>query len=390
MKILLDYTQIPRDRAGVGVYAENLVRELRYRLSPDDELLILMQKDEVRIREMIRGFPNIHPLTLPFRCFRNRAALMLFEQLAMPLLLLVHRIDVAHFLHYTHPILSPCPIVVTIHDLTFLLHPEYHTRSRLFVMTRFIRRALKHADALIFVSDSTRSDAERLFPVRKGSRTVVPLGVDPEPFRQDNPRLIDAMLSRLSITRPFLLFLGTIEPRKNVLRLIRSFEFVARERSDLILVLAGKAGWLCDDVFDAIKTSEYRNRIRYLGFISDPDKRALLAACHILVYPSLYEGFGLPVLEAFAARAPVITSNVSSLPEVAGEAAILVDPCSVESLTGAILELLSDDSRGEHLRTLGTQQLQRFTWGNLAQKTYQVYQQAACSHSDTRSADHPE
>jgi glycosyltransferase involved in cell wall biosynthesis len=377
MRVLLDFTQIPTNRTGVGVYAENLVRELRYRFLGEDLLLVLIQKDEQKIRELVREYPNVIVASLPFGLLRNRLTLLLFEQFVMPIFLIWKKIDLVHSLHYTHPLFSFCPRVVTIHDLTFLLSPELHTRSRTLVMPFFIKHAVRYAEALIFVSNATSLDSDRLIPSKRGNlRTVIPLGVDLAGFDMDEQSQEKA-LEKFSIARPFILFLGTIEPRKNILRLIQAFEQIAGQYPNLLLVLAGKPGWDFDGVFDAIKASEYRKRIRHLGFVTESEKRALLVNCEVLVYPSLYEGFGLPVLEAMAAGAPVITSNVSSLPEVAGNAALLINPLSVEEIADAIRAVVNNNDKKDVLRTLGKRRAADFSWANMAKRTYDLYRLVA-------------
>ncbi len=375
MKILLDFTQIPITRTGVGVYAENLVRELSAQLSENDVLVLLLQSDEAIIRDFARKYRNISVCLLPSKIFRHRVLLMLFEQLLMPLLLWRDKIDIVHSLHYTHPLFSPCPRVVTIHDLTFILFPELHTRGRRLIMPFFIRHAMKHAEALIFVSDATRRDAESLMPGGQGMHAVVPLGVELKDFIV-MPTETPDVLAKLSIHNPFLLFLGTIEPRKNIERLINAFENIANDYPELHLVVAGKLGWNFAGILEKATSSKFKHRIHMLGFISDYEKKYLLSACSVLVYPSLYEGFGLPVLEGMAAGAPVVTSNVSSLPEVAGNAALQINPFSVENMTEAIEQILREPKEALRLNALGKQRAAEFDWKKTAIRTYNLYWKA--------------
>jgi len=239
-------------------------------------------------------------------------------------------------------------------------------------MPFFIKHAARHAEALIFDSEATRLDAERLIPSAGNLRSVVPLGVDLQGF-DIRPQETKEVLDKFSIQRPFVLFVGTLEPRKNVARLIQAFERIANEHPDLLLVLAGKPGWDFDDIFAAKQASNHGDRIRQLGFVRESEKRALLAACEALIYPSLYEGFGLPVLEAMAAGAPVITSNVSSLPEVAGDAAMLVNPLSVEDIADALRIIVSNATKRADLRALGKRRAANFSWLNAATQTFEVY-----------------
>jgi glycosyltransferase involved in cell wall biosynthesis len=374
MKILIDFTQIPVQRAGAGVYAENLVRELPAFLRPEDSLYLLLQRDELKAPLLIEGMKNVRCLFIPSRLFRNRLMLMFFEQLILPWLLLHHAIDVVHSLHYTLPLWSPSARVVTFHDLTMLLWPEMHTRGRRIIMPIYIRLAWHLADEIIFVSEATRSDAGRLLSPTKGRlRAVVPLGISSEAFgsvSQEDSRL---RLGLLQVKKPYLLFIGTIEPRKNLVRVIHAFEKIAGQFPDHILVLAGKLGWDFDPVLEAIARSSYCERIQHIGYVSEPDKQVLLAGCSVLVYASLYEGFGLPVLEAMAAGVPVVTSNVSSLPEVAGEAALMVDPESVDQMSAAMARLLGDPELRRTLSTLGIERARMFSWKKMAGKSFEAY-----------------
>jgi glycosyltransferase involved in cell wall biosynthesis len=377
VRILVDFTQIPLRRAGAGVYAENLVRRLPGFLGQDDLLFLLLQKDEVELPRLIAERKNVRLLFIPSRVFRNRLMLMLFEQFILPWLLLVHKIDVVHTLHYTIPLWAPSARVVTFHDLTVLLWPQMHTRGRRVIMPLYIRLAWRLADVIIFVSAATRHDAERLLPaVEDRLNTVVPLGVNPGAFVPPTAADLRDGLTSLQINEPYVLFIGTIEPRKNLVRLIHAFENIASHFPEHLLVLAGKLGWDFDPVFEAIAASPVRERIRHLGFISEESKRVLLAGCDSLVYPSLYEGFGLPVLEAMAAGIPLVTSNVSSLPEVVGTAAVMVDPESVEQLAAAIALLLSDRELANRYSALGQERARMFSWENTAAETYKAYRAA--------------
>jgi len=373
MKVLIDLTQIPLRRTGVGVYVDHLVSNLIPLLRADDSLILVIQSDEIALRHAVRGFLNVDLVTIPSNVFRNRAILMAFEQLILPMIAWRRKANVIHSIHYTHPLVSLTPRVVTIHDLTFLLFPQMHTRGRRWIMPFFIRRAMKHAEAVIFVSKATQSDAEQMLSAGRNLRAVVPLGVAPMlPIPQDG-HSSDRVLSGMEVSRPYLLFVGTIEPRKNIGRIVQAFERIAEGHPELALVLAGKLGWHTDEIVAAIANSPVHSRIHHLGFVSEIEKSALLSNCEMLVYPSLYEGFGLPVLEAMAAGAPVITSNLSSMPEVAGDAAVLVDPSSTDAIAAAMKRILDSKGLAEERREAGYRQVALFTWRRTAELTYRLY-----------------
>lgn len=379
MRILVDFTQIPIRRAGAGVYAENLAHRIPAVLQGDDLLFLLLQSDELMLPRLLSDMKNVRLIFIP-RLFRNRLLLMLFEQFILPWILLTHKIDVVHTLHYTIPLWAPSARVVTFHDLSMLLWPQMHTRGRRLIMPVYIRLAWRLADVIIFVSAATRRDAEELLPPVHGRRDrrdiVAPLGVSFDLFRPPSVEELESGLASLQIDKPYVLFIGTIEPRKNLVRVIQAFEDVASHFPEHLLILAGKLGWDFDPVLQAMERSPLRERMRHLGYISEQDKRILLAGCSVLVYPSLYEGFGLPVLEAMAAGSPLITSNVSSLPEVVGEAALLIDPESVEQLTAAMMQLLSHPELAKKYGALGQERARMFSWENTAAETYKAYQSA--------------
>lgn len=379
MRILIDFTQIPLKRTGAGVYAENLVRELPPLFQPGDRLFVLLQSDESILPEMLAGTENVQLLTIPSRFFRSRLVLMFFEQFVLPGILLAHRIEVLHSLHYTSPLWAPAARVVTFHDLTMVLWPQLHTLGRRIIMPLYMRHAWRTADIILFVSESTKRDADRIFLPSRRLRAVTPLGIGCDAFAEVPATEINKELATLSIRQPYLLFIGTVEPRKNLVRVIQAFERIAGEFPDCSLLLAGKLGWGYEPVLAAIARSPFRERIRHLGYVPDRSRSILLCGCAALVYPSLYEGFGLPVLEGMAAGVPVITSNVSSLPEVSGDAALLVNPESVDDIAAG-LRIALGSSLADELRQKGPTRAKLFTWRRTAAETWKAYL-AACSQT---------
>lgn len=368
MTFFVDFTQIPLQRTGVGVYAEHLLAEMVPLLLPNERLLVLVQSDERAVVALLpKSDHRVKVLSIPARLFRSRTALLFFEQFLLPLLLLKHRVGLIHSLHYTHPLIRPCARAVTVHDLTFSLFPELHTGSRRILFPFFTKHAVQKVECPLFVSRATAEDAERLFGATRHTNYVTPLGVDPP----HSPGKADELPS--TPLRPYLLFLGTIEPRKNLVRVVEAFNLLAGKYPEHLLLIVGKQGWHTEATAAAIERSPYRDRIQLPGFVTEEQKAALLRHCDALLYPSLYEGFGLPVLEAMAHGAPVITSDLSSMPEVAAGAALLVDPHSARAIADAIDRLLKDPELAQALRQAGPLRAAQFTWQRTAETTLAAY-----------------
>lgn len=283
-------------------------------------------------------------------------------------------------IHATTMAIPPptAPLVVTVHDLAFIDHPEFFTVRGL----RFFRRGLELArqDAAVVVcpSEATRSaclangfSADRV--------TVVPWGVDQTTATADE---VSRVRRRHGLGRSYLLFVGTIEPRKNLSRLMAAFAEVVAGGLDVDLAIAGPDGWneeLAELVDQVEASDEVRDRIRALGFVAGPDLAALYAGAAAFCYPSLKEGFGLPVLEAMAQGTPVVTSSGTSTEEVAGDAALLVDPTSTQSIAAALTRVLTDTETARLLRERGPLQAARFTWEAAAAAMENAYRSAAAA-----------
>jgi alpha-1,3-rhamnosyl/mannosyltransferase len=265
--------------------------------------------------------------------------------------------------------------VVTIHDLTCLLFPAFHPWSRRALFRLGVRRAARLADAIIVPSDGTRRDLVARLGVPGAKIHVVPEAPDPQ-FTPPAAASSAVVLGRYGLAdRDYFLCVGNVEPRKNVRRLIEAYDLMrAGTRRGAPLVIAGGAGWKNRAIHRAAAASPFASDIRLVGYAADTDLPALMGGALAFVYPSLYEGFGLPVLEAMACGAPVITSDRSSLPEVAGEAALLVDPEDTADLAGAMGRIAGDASLREDLRDRGKKQAKRFSWDETARLTTRVYE----------------
>jgi glycosyltransferase involved in cell wall biosynthesis len=281
------------------------------------------------------------------------------------------------------PLLHPRRSVVTVHDLGYLYHPEAHTLSQNLYLrwsTRFNARTATH---VLADSQATRRDLVRYYHIPEMKIAVVYPGRDEALAPVADPALLSAVRTRYGLSGPYLLNVGTLHPRKNLVRLVHAFGSLLRDStagarssiSGLQLVLAGKKGWLYDEILDQVRQLGLSNRVVLTGYVPDADLPALLSGALAFVFPSLYEGFGLPLLEAMACGTPVICSNAASLPEVAGDAALMVDPTDPEALTGALARLVTDDGLRRELVARGFRQMQQFSWRRCAQETMRVLQE---------------
>jgi glycosyltransferase involved in cell wall biosynthesis len=297
--------------------------------------------------------------------------------------LLAHPPDVlfvpAHVLPLGAPLRRRMRTVVTIHDLGYLRFPEAHTRAHRLYLRLSTLWSARAASQLIAVSAATRDDLVRLARVPPGKIAVVHHGLSPRFRPVEDAATIAVARQRYGITAPYFLYVGTVQPRKNLVRLIEAFaQALARlnvetlERSNVQLLIAGKRGWLTEAIERRAAELGLAGRVHFAGYVADDDLPALLGGALAFVFPSLYEGFGMPVLEAMACGAPVLASNSSSLPEVAGDAALLVDPTDTAAIAGGMARLAEDAALRDELRARGLARAGAFTWDRCAKQTLAV------------------
>ena len=299
-----------------------------------------------------------------------------WEQVVQPFALRKERVDLLHALAFVTPLLSPCPAVVTIYDLSFLLYPESFKRFKRFYLGLFTRLSARRARRIIAISESTKRDVVRLLGVPPEKVEVIYCGID-EAFRPLAEDRVAAFRSKHGLPERFILFVGTIEPRKNVTRLIEAFATLRPcDFANLKLVIGGAKGWFYQDVFARVEELGLEGQVMFPGYIPVSELPLWYNAAELFVYPSLYEGFGLPPLEAMACGTPVVTANTSSLPEVVGEAGLTVDPLDVAGLAEAMRRVLGDEALRQEMRKRGLQRAKGFSWTKTAQETVQVYRRA--------------
>jgi glycosyltransferase involved in cell wall biosynthesis len=298
---------------------------------------------------------------------------ILWEQAVLPFQLVKEGIDLVHSLAFVQPLFNPCPGVVTIYDLSFLLFPEgFNPWKRLYL--RFMAPySARSSQRVIALSQSTKSDLTRLLGIPQEKIEVIPCGVDPR-FRPLNGTLISQFRQRRGLPERMILFVGTIEQRKNVRLLLEAYAQIKKDIPHA-LVLAGAKGWGAEGVFAQAERLGLTDLI-FAGYVEQEELPLWYNAADLLAYLSLYEGFGLPPLEAMASGTPVVTSNISSLPEVVGDAGVLVDPQDAEVIARAMLKVLRDRGLQEEMRKRGLERAKRFTWQGAAEETVRVYEEA--------------
>ena len=379
LALSLDVSAVPAEPVGAGRYTIDLARALFAR--DDVELTLWCRRtDRARWRTVATG------ATVRATAPDQRPTRLAWEQVVLPRLLASADIDVHHGPHYTMPERARIPRVVTIHDLTFLDHPEWHERSKVAVLRRAIRVAARRADAIVCVSGQTAERLEALC-APTGRVFVVPHGVDHERFRPESPpsegpgerdaSSDEVFLRGLGVSPPYLLFLGTLEPRKAVPDLVAAFDRVARDHGDLALVLAGQPGWGAEAVERAMREARFGARIVRTGYVPDEAVPALLRRAAVVAYPALQEGFGLPALEALACGAPLVTTAGTAMAEVTGGAALLVTPGSVPELADALAEALAGGREAEQRRRIGLEVAAAHTWEASAAQHVSAYRWAA-------------
>lgn len=268
---------------------------------------------------------------------------------------------------------------VTVHDLAIYRRPDLFPSRQGFSVKYIVPQSIDGASRIIAVSNSTKNDIVQFFEVDEAKVQVIYEGVEAQRFQLDSshPDMLAQVMAKYDISRDYLLFVGTLEPRKNLIRLLEAFYELLKRRPEIAkryqLVLAGGKGWLYEEIFEEVTNRGLDEHVVFTGYLPAEDIPRIFAAATGFVYPSMYEGFGLPVLEAMAAGVPVITSNVSAMPEVAGEATLLVDPLDIEGISRAMERLLSDDELRRSLSEKGRARAQGFTWEKCAKETMEVY-----------------
>ncbi len=364
MRIGIDARLVFYNRAGIGQYIIQLTEALA-RLEPQDDMFVLLQsrKDQSTLINT-NGFER-KSLWTPSH---NR-----FEQPALSFEISRLGLDLLHSPDFIPPFRRKCKSVITIHDLAFLLYPHFLTKESARYYGQ-IDHAWRNTDHIIAVSETTKQDSIKMLGVPEKKISVIHEAANPiyRPVPLDEAQQV--VKEKYKLDRDFILFVSTIEPRKNLPGLLQAFRRLLDDyKRDEVLVLAGSKGWLWEEVYETVENLNLEKNVAFLGRVPSHDLVYLYNAARLLVHPSFYEGFGLTPLEAMNCGTPVIVSNTSALPEVVGDAALMIDPHDVDGLTVALWRLLTEEELRQDLIEKGFKRANNFSWLEAAQKTLEVY-----------------
>ncbi|HEU5101076.1 MAG TPA: glycosyltransferase family 1 protein [Roseiflexaceae bacterium] len=394
MHIGIDYTAAAWQGAGIGRYTRELVRAIIEQGAAHRYTLFYaaggIDRDSPYLAELRRltdAYANVRSAPIPLS---PRRLTQVWQRLRAPLPaeLFTGPLDLLHAPDFVLPP-TRARTLVTIHDLSFMVHPECAQPSMVRYLIDAVPRGLRRADTILADSEATRRDLERLLSIDSARVELVYPGVG-QRFRPMAPEEIEPVRRSLGLPDRFVLFVSTIEPRKNLVRLLEAFASLEARgwgldasagcsSSGMQLVIAGRRGWMYDDVFDAIERLGLRERVQLLDFVHDKDLPALYNLATAFAYPSIYEGFGFPPLEALACGTPTVTADNSSLPEVVADAAVLVSAEDVGSIASGLARVVADEALRVRLRSAGPERARQFTWQQAARRVLACYERISQS-----------
>ena len=351
---------------GIGTYIRNLLQQLARIDQATEYVLLCGEKDEEVARTLGPNFRAVVESAPPYS---------VSEQVLVPIALRRERVDLFHAPHYVLPPLVHCRSVVTVHDCIHLMFPQYLPGRMAYANARAtIWTATRRADRILTVSEASKADILRCFNVPADKIIVIYNAIDPRFLVEPSDGDFARARERYQLANPFVLYVGNIKPHKNLERLIDAFDRVRRKGFDhLRLVIIGDQISRYQGLRRAVHRHKLHKHVRFLGFVSPETLAVLYRLASVFAFPSLYEGFGLPPLEAMASGTPVLSSNVSSLPEVLGDAALLVDPYSPEAIADGLEQLLSDEALRATLKARGLARAKQYSWEDSVRRVHEIY-----------------
>ncbi len=379
------------EQAGIGHYTYFLIKNL-LKVDKENEYVLFFDNliSKEAAEKLIEENKNASVKFFPFHLYKHYLPFW-YSHILVAAAIGREKLDVYHSPAYSFPLMYSGKTVVTVHDLAIFKHPEWFPKkfvSQFFSTKISVPQSLKKANKIIAVSENTKKDIQEIFKIPGEKIKVIYEGVEKRIFPQrgeetcgvENQICEIDLKSKYGLRDDYILFLGTIEPRKNILALIKAFLDLAKSdkkiKQNYQLVIAGAKGWKYENIFAEINRTKKISKeiVKYIGYVPAKDKFSLIRFATCFVFPSFYEGFGLPVLEALSLGVPTITSNVSSLPEVAGEAAILINPNKIDEISKALKKVLADQNLRKELSKKGLAQAKKFSWEKCAKETIKVYE----------------
>ena len=372
MRIGIDFTAAVEESAGIGRFTRELIRALLD--TESDHSYVLVAPRGTSAPSWVARRPAARWVTLPASA---RIASILWHRLHAPIPVerFTGPLDLFHATNYLLPPLQHARGIVTVHDLSYKVHPEFAEPRLARYLAQRVPASLRRADLVLADSVHTKAELVQHYDMAPEQVSVVYGGVSKEFCPDIEEQELERVRHRYGLPPSYLLTVGRLEPRKNLLTLLKAYQLLVTQQTPSLprLVIAGGTGWRYEPIFEAVSGLELTNLVDFLGYVPDEDLPALMAGAEAFLYPSYYEGFGLPPLEAMACGTPVVASNTSSLPEVVGDAGPLVSPHEPEALAQAVSLLLSNPQLRQDLRQKGLAQAARFTWEAAAQQLLEAY-----------------
>lgn len=378
IKIGLDIQPILKDKTGVGWYTQKIVENLQSNIF-EFEGYGFNFLNRNRIDDEVKNLNFNYKINslMPYGVYRRIWHILpvsfnaLFESDA----------DIFHFFNYIVPPKIRGRIIVTIYDMVYKLFPETMARSNYKRLEKELKSSADRADKIVTISMNSKKEIMEYLDVAEDRIDIVYPGIDANIYSKDfPPQRFEETKAKYRLPSRYILYLGTLEPRKNIGRIIDAYVLFIKEADEEInLVIAGKKGWMFDEIFKKVEDYGLEDKIIFTGYVDEGDKPLIYKMSDLFIFPSLYEGFGMPVLEAMAAGVPVITSNTSALPEVAGDAALLINPLDVEDIAYAIKKLMKDEALRNSLIQKGQKRSRDFSWKKSAEKLLDIYREVGGS-----------